>query len=134
MTRERTVASLYARCRRLILGLRDFERRAEVYRSVLAEVETKLQMLVPASRVFEPRKRCPHFTSREFGRGCQDVLREAGGKPLTIDDIAFLLMQRKGLDTDDGAMRKAMRRRVRETLRRMRLRGTLGDYAWDRCQ
>jgi hypothetical protein len=134
MSRERTVASLYARRRRLIIGLRDFERRAEVYRSILAEVEAKLQLLVPAVAAFVPRKRCPHFTPREFGRGCQDALREADGKPLTIDDIAFFLMQRKGLDIDDGAMRKSMRRRVREALRRMRLRGTLGNYAVDRCQ
>jgi hypothetical protein len=134
MTRERTIASLYARRRRLTLGLQDFERRAEVYRAVLAEVEAQLRALVPSVRAFAPRKRCPHFTSREFSRACQDVLREADGKSLTTDDIAVLLMQRKGLDPGDGVLRKAMRRRVYQALRRMRLRGTLGDYPQDRCQ
>jgi hypothetical protein len=134
MSRERTIASLYARRRRLTLGLQDFERRAEAYRAVLAEVEAQLQALIPSVRAYTPRKRCPHFTSREFSRACQDVLREAGGKSLTTDDIAVLLMQRKGLDTDDGAMRKAMRRRVCQALRRMRRRGTESDYARDRCQ
>jgi hypothetical protein len=128
------IASLYARRRRLTLGLQDFERRAEVYRAVLAEVEAQLQALVPSVRAFAPRKRCPHFTSREFSRACQDALREADGKSLTTDDIAVLLMQRKGLDTHDGAMRKAMRRRVYQAFRRMRLRSTLADYPGDRCQ
>ncbi len=134
MTRERTIASLYARRRRLTLGLQDFERRAEVYRATLAEIEAKLQALVPSVRAFAPRKRCPHFTSRELSRGCQDALREADGKPLTTDDIAVSLMRRKGLDTGDGAMRKAMRRRAYQALRRMRLRGTFESYSRDRCQ
>jgi hypothetical protein len=128
------IASLYARRRRLTLGLQDFERRAEVYRAVLAEVEAQLQTLVPSVRAYVPRKQCPHFTSREFSRACQDALREADGKSLTTDDIAVLLMQRKGLDPGDGAMRKAMRRRVYQALRRMRLRGSLRDYPQDRCQ
>jgi hypothetical protein len=99
-----------------------------------AEVAAQLQALIPSVRAYTPRKRCPHFTSREFSRACQDILREAGGKSLTTDDIAVLLIQRKGLDTDDGAMRKAMRRRVCQALRRMRRRGTESDYARDRCQ
>jgi hypothetical protein len=134
MSRERTIASLYARRRRLTLGLQDFEGRAEVYRAVIAEVEAQLQALVGSVRAYAPRKRCPHFTSREFSRACQDALREADGKSLTTDDIAVLLMQQKGLDPGDGAMRKAMRRRVYQALRRMRLRGSLRDYPQDRCQ
>jgi hypothetical protein len=134
MSHERTIASLYARRRRLILGLQDFERRAEVYRAVLAEVQAQLQALVPSVRAYAPRKQCSHFTSREFSRACQDVLREADGKSLTTDDIAGLLMQRKGLDPGDGASRKAMCRRVRQALRRMRRPDTLGDYPQDRCQ
>ena len=134
MSRERTIASLYARRRRLTLGLQDFERRAEVYRATLAEVEAQLQALVPPVRAYTPRKQSLHFTSREFGRACHDVLREADGRFLTNDEIAVLLMQRKGLDSGDRAMRKAMRRRVYRALRDMRLRGALGDPSQDRCQ
>lgn len=134
MSTERTIASLYARRRRLTLGLQDFERRAEAYRAVLTEVEAELQALVPSARAYTPRKRCPHFTSREFSRACQDVLRDAGGKSLTTDDIAALVMQCKGLETGDAVMRKAMRRRVWQTLRSMKRRGTASDYARDRCQ
>jgi hypothetical protein len=134
MSRERTIASLYARRRRLTLGLQDFERRADVYRAVLANVEAQLQVLVPSVNAYTPRKQPLHFTAREFSRVCHDVLREADGKSLATDEIAVLLMQRKGLDPDDRAMRKAMRRRVYRALRDMRLRGTLGDPSQDRCQ
>jgi hypothetical protein len=134
MSQERTIASLYARRRRLILGLQDFAHRTEVYRSAIADVEAKLRPLVISVRPLMPRRQCPHFTSREFSRGCQDALREADGKPLTANEIVDFLMRREGMDTSDGALRKAMGRRVRETLRRMRLRGTIGDYARDRCQ
>lgn len=120
MANARTIASLYARRRRLILGLRDFERGAEVYRSTVAELEAKLLTLVPIVPPFMPRKRCPYFSSREFSRGCQDALREAEGRILSADEIAIFLMRRKGLDIDDVYSRKAMRRRVRETFRRMR--------------
>jgi hypothetical protein len=134
MSRERTIASLYARRRRLTLGLRDFERRAEVYRAVLAEVEAQLKALVPSVMPYTPHKAPLHFAPREFSRACHDVLREAGGKSLTTDEIAVLLMQRKGLDVGDRAMRKAMCRRVYRALRDMRLRGTLGDPPQDLCQ
>src|SRR3954451_5381869 len=134
MSRERTIASLYARRRRLTLGLQDLERRAEVYRAVLAEVEAQLQALVPSVRAFAPRRQSLHCTPREFSRACHEVLREADGRSLTADEIAVLLMQRKGLDSGDRAMRKAMRRRVYRALRDMGLRGTLGDPPQDRCQ
>ena len=123
MASARTIASLYARRRRLILGLQDFERRAEVYRSALAELEATLQTLVPFVPPFMPRKRCPYFTAREFSRGCQDALRDAEGGVLTADEIAIFLMRRKGLDICNIALRKAIGRRVRGTLRRMMQRG-----------
>ena len=108
-----------------MLGLLDFERRAQVYRSAVAELEAKLRTLVPIVPAFMPRRRCPYFTPRQFGRGCQDAMREAEGKILTADEIAIYLMRRKGLDIDNIGLRKSMRRRVRGTLHRITERGDI---------
>ena len=125
MESERLIASLYARRRRLILGLKDFERRAEVYRSAINELEAKLQSLRPFVPSFKPRRCHKYFTSREFARGYHDAVREADGKALlTADDVVTFLMRRKELDIADAVLRKAMRRRVVELRRRMRQRGT----------
>jgi hypothetical protein len=124
MESERLIASLYARRRRLILGLKDFERRAEVYRSAIAELEAKLQALRPFVPAFKPRRCCQYFTPQEFARGYHDAVREVEGRPLTADDVVIFLMQRKGLDISDTVLRKTMRRRVVEMRRRMRQRGT----------
>jgi hypothetical protein len=122
MAKARTIASLYARRRRLILGLQDFERRAEVYRSAIEDLEAQLQTLVPTVPAFKPRRRCPYFSSREFSRCCQDALREAKDKTLTMNEVVIFLMQRKSLDIDDIRLRKAIRRRACATLRRMSVR------------
>jgi hypothetical protein len=116
----RTIASLLARRRRLILGLQDFERRASVYRSSIVEVDARLQTLLPLVAPYVPRKRCPYFTAREFNRGCQDALREGEGPTLMVDEIVTFLMRRKGLDIQDSTLRRGIRRRVRDVLRRMR--------------
>lgn len=124
MENERTIANLYARRKRLILGLQDFERRAEVYRSALAEVEAKLQKSIPFVSPFKPRKRFQYFTSSEFIRGLHDALRGADGEVLTPGDIVTFLMQRKGMDVSDAALRQTVRRRVLGTLRRMKRHST----------
>jgi hypothetical protein len=123
MESERLIGSLYARRRRLILGLNDFERRAEVYRSAIAELEKKLRSLRPFVPPFKPRRGCLFVTSRELSRGYYDAVREIEGKVLTADDVVIFLMRRKGLDISDTVVRKAMRRRVVEMRRRMRQRG-----------
>lgn len=122
MISARTIASLYARRRRLILGLQDFERRAEVYRSAIADVEANLRALVPLVKPFKLRKRCPYFTSREFTRGFHEALRAGGGKVLAAEDIAVFLMRQKRLDISDSTLRKALRRRVCAMRRRIKRR------------
>jgi hypothetical protein len=122
MTNTRTIASLYARRRNLTLGLQDFERRADVYRSAIVEIETKLQTLVPVVPPFKPRKHCQHFTPREFIRGYHDALREAEGKSLTPDDVVTFLMGRKALDVSNTVLRKTIRRRVVAARRRIKRR------------
>jgi hypothetical protein len=107
MDNERVIASLYARRRRLILGLQDFERRAEVYRSVIAELEAELQTLRPFVPPFKPRGNHQDFTSRELARGYYDTARQAEGKVLTADDVVIVLMRSKGLDISDTVLRKS---------------------------
>ena len=133
MGSERLIASLYARRRRLILGLRDFERRAEVYRSAIAEIESQLQVLRSSVPPFKPRKRNHDFTSREIARGYHDAVRETEGKTLDADDVVIILLRGKGLDVSDTIICKAMRRRVLDMRRRMRRRGAT-TYGRARCQ
>lgn len=123
MVSERLIASLYARRRRLILGLQDFERRAEVYRSTISEIETRLQTLRPFVPPFRSLVGSQYFTPREFALGYYDAIREAEGETLTADDVAIFLMRRKGLAVSDTVLRKAIRRRVVAMRRRMRRRG-----------
>jgi hypothetical protein len=99
--------------------LQDFERRAEVYRSTMAEIEARLQSLVSGVSPFRRRIRRPWFTSREFSRGCQDALRHAGDQTPTPDDVTIFLMRRKGLDPEDTGLRKYIHRRARRTLRQL---------------
>jgi hypothetical protein len=124
MSNERKIGSLYARRRRLILGLRDFERRAEVYRSAIDGLEAELRTLRQFVPAFKPRKTNPYFTAEEFIRGYYDAVREAEGTVLTIDDVVIILMRSKGLDVADTLLRKAMRRRVVAMRRRLRQRGS----------
>lgn len=126
MGSERVIASLYARRRRLILGLKDFERRADAYRSALGEVEAKLQASAPFVSPFKPRSLSQYFTPTEFIRGFDDALREADSKVLPPGDIVIFLMRRKGMDISDAALRQTVRRRVLRVLRRMKRRGTNG--------
>jgi hypothetical protein len=119
MESERLIASLYARRRRLILGLKDFERRAEVYRSAIMALESKLQALRPSVPAFKPHRPSQYFTPREFTRGYHDAVREAEGKILTVDDVVIFLMRSKGLNDSDTVMRKTVRRRVLAMRRRM---------------
>jgi hypothetical protein len=122
MANERTIASLYARRRNLTLGLQDFQRRAEVYRSTIAEVEAKLQALVPFVPPFKLRKRCQHFTPREFMQGYYDALRELASDAANPDGITTFLMRRKAMDISDIALRKSIKRRVVAVRRRIKRR------------
>jgi hypothetical protein len=122
MANERTIASLYARRRNLTLGLQDFQRRAEVYRSTIAEVEAKLRALVPFVPPFKPRKRSQHFTPREFMQVYYDALRELEPGAANANSITVVLMRRKALDASDVALRKSIRRRVVAARRRIKRR------------
>ncbi len=124
MGAERKIGSLYARRRRLILGLQDFERRAEVYRSAIVDLETELRTLRPFVPAFKPRKSNPHFTPEELIRGYYDAVRGVESTVLTVDDVVIILMQSKGLDVEDAPLLKAMRRRVVALRRRLRQRGS----------
>ena len=125
MDNERLIASLYARRRRLILGIKDLERRAEVYRSTIAELEAKLQTLRPFVPPFKPQRSSQYFTPRELVRGYYDALRELEGENFSADDVVICLMRRKGMDVSNAVLRQSMRRRVLEMRRRMQGRGRL---------
>ena len=96
MESERLIASLYARRRRLILGLQDFERRAEVYRSAIAQIEAKLRALRPFVPPFSSRGGSQYLTPRDFSCGYYDAVREVEGETLTADDVAIFVDATEG--------------------------------------
>jgi hypothetical protein len=97
-------------------------------------VEDELRTLVPYVSAFKPRNQCPLFTSRELTRGYYDALRQADGRDLTTDEIVTFLMQSKGLEPSNSALRTVVRRRVLEAVRRIRQRSVTYVETRARCQ
>jgi hypothetical protein len=125
MTNARTIASLYARRRRLTLGLQDFERRAAVYRATIAEVEADLSRALLFVPPLTQRRSPEHFGRREIGLGCRDALRDACGGGLSTDQVAIFLMRRKGLSIRDLSLRSKVGKQARGALRRLSVRGSV---------
>jgi hypothetical protein len=124
------IKRLYERRWRRMLALADFERRAAVHKSAIAEIEDELRKLVLFVPPLIRRKPNPHFTPGELSRLCRFVLRERCGAFLAIDQIATGVMRAKGLDIADLGLRKDICRMARGALRRVHGRGTVAKSGW----
>jgi hypothetical protein len=74
-------------------------------------------------RVYVRRTR--YFARNELSRLCMDALRAADGALLTTDEIAGRIIEAKGFDPADAALRKAIGDQVIVLLRSFRKRGTV---------
>ena len=78
---------------------------------------------IKSKRTYARRTR--YFARNELSRLCMDVLRAADGALLTTDAIAGQIIEAKGFDAADAALRKAIGEQALALLRSFRKRGTV---------
>jgi hypothetical protein len=70
-------------------------------------------------------RRTRYFARNELSRLCMDALRAADGALMTTDDIVGRIIEAKGFDAADMALRGSIRDQVLTLLRSFRKRGTI---------
>jgi hypothetical protein len=68
-------------------------------------------------------RRTRYFARNELSRLCMDVLRGADGALLATDDIAGRVIEARGFDAADAALRKAIGEQCLALLRSFKKRG-----------
>jgi hypothetical protein len=118
--------------RALVAGLIEkLERKLEQHRADLTHIDGVLRLFQPdrdPSEIKPKRtyvRRTRYFARNELSRFCTDALRAANGAPLTTDEIAGWVMDAKGFDAADAALRKAIGEQSLALLRSFRKRGTV---------
>jgi hypothetical protein len=118
--------------RALVAGLIEkLERKLEQHRADLSHIDGVLRLFQPEhdpasikpKRTYARRTR--YFARNELSRLCMDALRAADGALLTTDAIAGQIIEAKGLDAADAALRKAIGEQALALLRSLRKRGTV---------
>jgi hypothetical protein len=118
--------------RALVAGLIEkLERKLEQHRADLTHIDGVLRLFQPdrdpgeirAKRTYARRTR--YFARNELSRLCMDGLRAADGSLMTTDAIAGRIIEAKGFDAADAALRKAIGDQVVVLLRSFRKRGTV---------
>jgi hypothetical protein len=131
MTDPHVISALREK-RALVAGLIEkLERKLEQHRADLTHIDGVLRLFQPdrdpgdikPKRTYARRTR--YFARNELSRLCMDALRAADGALLTTDDIAGRIMEAKGFDASDAALRKAIAEQALATLRSFRKRGTV---------
>src|ERR1700722_1262448 len=95
----------------------DFERQAEQHRRAILHIDATLKLLDPDIKLHAIRvkhraaERSSYFAPGEISARCKDMLREAGERGLTADDIAVAAMSDKGIDPGDEKIRQYFQRR-----------------------
>jgi hypothetical protein len=101
--------------RALVAGLIEkLERKLEQHRADLTHIDGVLRLFQPdrdpgeikPKRTYARRTR--YFARNELSRLCMDALRAADGALLTTDDIAGRIIEAKGFDAADAALRNAI--------------------------
>jgi hypothetical protein len=118
--------------RALIAGLIEkLERKLEQHRADLTHIDGVLRLFQPdrdpgdikPKRAYARRTR--YFARNELSRLCMDALRAADGALLTTDAIAGQIIEAKGFDGADAALRKAIGEQCLALLRSFRKQGML---------
>jgi hypothetical protein len=118
--------------RALVAGLIEkLERKLEQHRADLTHIDGVLRLFQPDRDPAEIKpkrtyaRRTRYFGRNELGRLVMDVLRSAGGGLMTTDEIASRIIEAKGFDSADAALRKAIGEQALALLRSFRKRGTV---------
>ena len=118
--------------RALVAGLIEkLERKLEQHRADLTHIDGVLRLFQPdrdpgdikPKRTYARRTR--YFARNELSRLCMDALRAADGKLITTDEIAGRIIEAKGFDATDAALRKAISEQALTVMRSFRKRGTV---------
>src|SRR5580700_6129279 len=116
--------------RALVAGLIEkLERKLEQHRADLTHIDGVLRLFQPdrdpgeikPKRTYARRTR--YFAHNELSRLCMDALRAADGALMTTDAIAGRIIEAKGFDAADAALRKAIGEQSLALLRSFRKRG-----------
>src|SRR5258705_6963364 len=116
--------------RALVAGIIEkLERKLEQQRADLTHIDGVLRLFQPdrdpgeikPKRTYTRRTR--YFGRNELGRLVMDALRAADGALMTTDDIAGRLIEAKGFDAADTALRRAIGEQVLTIMRSFRKRG-----------
>ena len=116
--------------RALVAGLIEkLERKLEQHRADLTNIDGVLRLFQPdrdpgeikSKRTYVRRTR--YFARNELSRLCMDALRDGDGALLTTDDIAGRIIDAKGFDAADTALRKAIGDQSLAIMRLFRKRG-----------
>jgi hypothetical protein len=122
MAESHVVAALKDKRAELSGGIADLEKRIGQHRADLLHVDAVLRLFAPE---FEPaaippktvRQPSGWFRPGELTRMVLDVLRAAPA-PLSIREITAQVMERRGLDPQDGRMAELLRKLVRNAVNR----------------
>src|SRR6202030_456060 len=118
--------------RAIVAGLIEkLERKLEQHRADLTHIDGVLRLFQPEhdpasikpKRTYARRTR--YFARNELSRLCIGALRTADGSLMTTDEIAGRIIEAKGFDAADAALRKAIGDQVLMLLRSFRKRGTV---------
>jgi len=107
------------------------ERQLDQRRADLTHIDGVLRLFAPDNdpELIRPKRsyarRTRYVARNELSRLCSDVLRAANGKLTTTDEIAGNLIDAKGFDPADAALRKAISKQVLTIMRSFRKRGTV---------
>jgi hypothetical protein len=118
--------------RALVSGLIEkLERKLEQHRADLTHIDGVLRLFQPEhdpasikpKRTYARRTR--YFARNELSRLCMDALKAADGALMTTDEIAGKIIEVKGFDVADTALRGSIRDQALTILRSYRKRQTV---------
>lgn len=103
----------------------DLERQAEQNRKLILHIDATLKALDPEIKLHTIRvkhraaERSSYFAPGEIAGRCRDLLREAGARGITADDVTVKAMDDKGVGPGDEKIRRDFLKRFHWTLGRL---------------
>jgi hypothetical protein len=126
--------------RALVAGLIEkLERKLEQHRADLTHIDGVLRLFQPdrdpgdikPKRTYARRTR--YFARNELSRLTMDALRAADGALMTTDEIAVRVIEAKGFDAADAALRGSIRDQALTLLRSLRKQGRVEQIGLGRA-
>ena len=125
---DHVVSALITKRAELAGIIAELERQLAQCRADLTHIDGALRLfgssIDPESiRPKRRYRRTRYFGRNELSRLCLDVLREAAGEPIVTDEIAGLVMTKKGFDAGDQSLLATIRDQAGSVLKALHRRG-----------